>query len=359
MTIVQAYIVRMFFKYFGIVLGMVTVIYLAIDFFGRIDRLLALDLPPSDIIAYFLFKIPLIISQILPAALLLGVLIVFGLMTKNNEIIALKGGGISVLSLTRPMMVIGLILSLILFVFSEAVVPLSNSRVKEIIDPDTGERRMVTSRERNIWIRGDRCITHIAYYHPDESAIYGVIVIYFDDSFAMKRRIDAQRGEFSDNGWILYDIMVQRFDDNEEPHAVSVHERLTVDLNFMPDDLLRVVAESDEMSFGALLDYIRKVEREGYDATRYRVDLHAKIAFPWVCLIMALVGSGIALREKTREGGLAAGFAYGIATAFLYWGSYSFCLSLGYGYLLPPPAAAWAANVLFIGVAGLLMVNLD
>ena len=359
MTIVQAYITRMFFKYFGVVLTMVTIVYLAIDFFGRIDKLIALALPPSDIIAYFLFKIPLIISQILPAALLLGVLIVFGLMSKNNEIIALKSGGISVLSLTRPVIVIGVILSLVLFVFSEAVVPVANSRVREIIDPDTGERRMVTSRERNIWIRGDRSITHIAYYNPAESAIHGVIVIYFDDAFAMKERIDAQRGEFADNGWILYDGMVQRFDENDDHHVVSIHERLEIDLNFLPDDLLRVVAESEEMNFGALLNYIRKVEQDGYDATRYRVDLHAKIAFPWVCLIMALIGSGIALRGKTREGGLAAGFAYGIATAFLYWGCYSFCLSLGYGYLLPPPAAAWAANVLFMGIAGLLIFNLD
>lgn len=358
MTIVHAYISRMFFKYFGMVLGMVTVVYLSIDFFGRIDKLMALALPPSDIIAYFLFKIPLIISQILPAALLLGVLIVFGLMTRNNEIIALKSGGISLLSLIKPVLAIGLTLSVILFVFSEAVVPVSNSRVREIIDPDTDERRVVTSRERNIWIRGDRSITHIVHYNPAEPAIYGITVIYFDKDFVMERRIDAERGEFTDNGWLLYDGMVQRFDGNDDHDAVSLHDRLTVALDFMPDDLLRVVKESKEMNFGALLSYIRKIEREGYDATRYRVDLHAKTAFPWVCLIMGLMGSGIALRGRTREG-LAASFAYGIATAFLYWGCYSFCLSLGYGDLLPPPVAAWAANTLFMGIAGLLIFNLD
>jgi lipopolysaccharide export system permease protein len=359
MTIIHAYITRMFFKYFGMVLGMVTVVYLSIDFFGRIDKLIGLALAPPDIIAYFLYKIPLIISQILPAALLLGVLIVFGLMVKNNEIVALKSGGISVLNLIKPVIVIGLCLSVLLFVFSEAVVPVSNSRVSGIIDPETGESRIMTSRERDIWIRGDRSITHIAYYNPAERAVYGIIIIYFDDNFAMKRRIDAARGKYTGEEWILYDGMVQQFDGNDDQLAVSLHDRLEVVLDFLPDDLLQVVRESEEMNVGALLDYIRKIEREGYDATRYRVDLHAKTAFPWVCLIMALVGSGIALRGRTREGGLAAGFAYGIATAFLYWGCYSFCLSLGYGGLLPPFAAAWAANFLFMGVAGLLIINLD
>jgi lipopolysaccharide export system permease protein len=359
MIIIHAYITRMFFKYFGMVLGMVTVVYLSIDFFGRIDKLIALALGPSDIVAYFLYKIPLIISQILPAALLLGVLSVFTLMVKNNEIVALKSGGISVLNLIKPMVYIGLLLSVVLFIFSEAVVPVSNSKVSEIIDPDTGERRMMTSRDRNIWIRGDQSIIHIAHYDPAGPVVYGVILIYFDPDFAMNRRIDAKRGEYTREGWRLHEVMVQNFDHTDDQHAVRIHDRLAVDLDFRPEDLLQVVRESEEMNFWALLNYIRKIEREGYDATRYRVDLHAKAAFPWVCLIMALVGSGIALRGRTRDSGLAAGFAYGIATAFLYWGCYSFCLSLGYGNLLPPPAAAWAANVLFLGIAGLLILSLD
>jgi len=52
-------------------------------------------------------------------------------------------------------------------------------------------------------------------------------------------------------------------------------------------------------------------------------------------------------------------FAYGILTAFIYWSFYSFCLSLGYGNVLPPMLAAWIANLIFFCAAGLAVYNLE
>ena len=99
--------------------------------------------------------------------------------------------------------------------------------------------------------------------------------------------------------------------------------------------------------FRELLGYIRKVEAEGYAATAYRVDLWAKIAFPFICIILCLVGTGIAAKTALKDG-MAVSIAYGIGIAFLYWIFYSFCLSLGYGGMLPPPVAAWSANLVFL-----------
>ena len=112
------------------------------------------------------------------------------------------------------------------------------------------------------------------------------------------------------------------------------------------------------MSYNALRALIRKVEAEGYDATRYRVDLNYKIAFPVVCLIMCLVGTGIAVRGKLKEG-LPVIVSYGMGIAFLYWIVLSFCVSLGYGEILPPVAAAWAANLIFLCVGGIVLINAE
>ena len=108
MSIIHRYISLLFFKYFGIVLGVVIMIYLSIDFFGRIDKFIEAEIASSLIAAYFLYRIPLIVSQITPIAVLLGVLSGFGLMAKNNEILALKSGGISLKYLLLPIAVIGM-----------------------------------------------------------------------------------------------------------------------------------------------------------------------------------------------------------------------------------------------------------
>ncbi|MGB9498568.1 MAG: LPS export ABC transporter permease LptG [Dissulfuribacterales bacterium] len=358
MTIIHSYITRMFFKYFGIVLGMVIIIYLSIDFFGKIDKFIKASTTTTDIIAYFLYKIPLIMSQITPVAVLMSVLVVFGLMAKNNEIIALKSGGVSLYYLLLPVMIIGMCLSLLLFIFSEALVPISIVKAHQIRAKKTQAKKMMASRGKNIWIRGDQSITHIQYYNPSDQTVFGISIVYFDDSFGLKKRINAKKGRYGNGKWVLNDCMIQDFSNQDNDQQTNFYDEKSFQLNLLPSDLQQVAVKSEEMSFSRLLKYIRKIESQGYDATKYRVDLYAKTAFPFICLILSLFGSGLALRGSTKDG-MVISFAYGIITAFIYWSFYSFCLSLGYGNILPPLLAAWIANLIFFCAAGLAIYNLE
>jgi lipopolysaccharide export system permease protein len=73
---------------------------------------------------------------------------------------------------------------------------------------------------------------------------------------------------------------------------------------------------------------------------------------------MSIVGTGLALWRKKKEG-LAAGIFYGLGMAFLYWTLYSFCLSLGYGGMLPPIIAAWLTNAIFACLGTFVLLNAD
>lgn len=358
MTIIHRYISRLFFKYFAVVLLMVIVIYLSIDVFGRLDNLMEARLSLAEMFLFFAYKVPLIVSQVTPAAVLLGVLIVFGIMSKNNEIIALKSAGVSLQYLLLPILVIGLLLSSGLFVFSEGLVPITTTRANALMEERGDSRQVMRSREKNIWLKQHRAIMNIQYYHPSEKVIRGVSAMFFDADFHLIRRIDAQRGIYREGQWVLFSGMLQRLEPGSDAHETEFFQEKQVNLAFSPEDLKKVSRSAEEMSFSRLRRYVEKVAREGYDATHYRVDLYAKTAFPAVCLIMGLLGAAIALRGKTREG-MAVSFAYGIITAFIYWSLYSFCLSLGYGGVLPPFWAAWMVNLIFFCTAGLMVFNLE
>ena len=129
-------------------------------------------------------------------------------------------------------------------------------------------------------------------------------------------------------------------------HQLRLHDSIAVDIDLNPDDLAQVTKRSDEMGLVELGRYIEKVEREGYGATRYRVDYHGKIAAPFVCLFLSVLGTAIALRGKLREG-VPVSISYGLGIAFLYWIFNSFCLSLGYAEMMPPVISAWVANLVF------------
>jgi lipopolysaccharide export system permease protein len=358
MTIIQKYLTKELLKHFCIVLTAVVGIYLAVDFFGKIDNFLEANLPISRALAFFGLKIPFIVAQITPVGVLLAVLIVFGLMVNNNEIAALKGGGVSIFYLFKGVLVLCLIFSALLFFLSEVLVPITIGRANKIWHGEVKGESAVTSREKNIWIKGNRSIFRITYFDPSDETIFGATLLYFDDGFRLIKRIDAQKGVYSEGRWHLFNVVEQELEEDDRSYKVTYREKTSTNLDFVPEDLKRVVKKCEEMSYSELSAYIQGVEEEGYDATSYRVELNAKIAFPLVCVIMSIVGTGLALSRKKREG-FASNVVYGIGMAFLYWILYSFCLSLGYGEVLPPMIAAWLTNVIFmcLGILMLLHAN--
>lgn len=358
MSIVNKYISSEILRYFGIVLAMVVSIYIAVDFFEKIDDFLEAHLPFSTALIFFIFKIPFIISQIIPVCILLAVLIVFGLMSKNNEIIALKSSGVSIYYLLKPVLLIGFLFSILLFFLSEVIVPITMGKANRIWLKDVRKEAAVISREKDIWIKGNRLITHIKYYNPNAKAIFGITINYFDEDFKLIKRIDAQKGIFKQGKWSFHEVMEQNFNKQDGNNSIMFYEEKEENLDFSPEDLRRVIKKSEEMNFKELFAYIQKVEAEGYDATIYRVDLHAKIAFPFVCIIMGIIGVGIAAGAKIKES-LPVSIGCGLGIAFLYWVLYSFCVSLGYAGMIPSSLAAWTANLIFLCFGVFTLLNAE
>lgn len=358
MSIISKYLSREIARYFLVVLAMVVGIYVVVDFLEKIDDFMEAGLPFSKTLSFLIFKIPFIIAQITPVAILLSILIVFGLMSKYNEIVALRSSGTSTYQLLRPALTIGIILSVLLFFVSEILVPITMGKANRIWLTEVRRDTAITSREKNIWIKGNRLISHISFYNHRTQTLYGVTLNYFDDEFRLTKRIDASKGVFQGGQWVLEDAMVQQLKPDDEVYSIRLHDRWIESLDLLPDDLKRVVKKSEEMGFAELHDYIAKVESEGYDASLYRVDLHAKIAFPVVCIVMVLIGTGIAIRGRLKEG-LPVSISYGIGVAFLYHVFHSFCISLGYAEVLPPIIAAWSANLIFSCLGSFILLNAE
>ena len=138
MFILHRYLIKEILKHFGFVLVAAIGIYVSVDFFENIDKFMDAGLPISRIIEFLKLKLPLIIAQITPVGILLAVLITFGLMNKNNEIIALKSGGLSVYHFLRPILSLGILFSVFLFYLSEIVVPIfENSEIVGELDIDS------------------------------------------------------------------------------------------------------------------------------------------------------------------------------------------------------------------------------
>lgn len=332
-------------------------IYLSVDFFEKIDDFIEKGLPFSKAIIFFLYKTPFIIAQILPVSVLLSVIIVFGLMTRNREIIALKSSGFSLYTMAKPVVLMGFVFGVVLFIFSEAIVPIATERANQIWLREVRGESAVISREKDVWLKENRSIIHINHYDPSRQVVYGLSVYDFDADFRMKKRCDAQRAEYlpDKKQWQMFGLMEQTRAPDRESYTVKFYESQFIDIGLVPEDLTRVVKKSEAMGFSELRSYIHRIESEGYSSTSYKVDLYGKTAFPFICVIMSLMGTGLSMRRRIGEN-MAIGITSGIGIAFLYWVSYTFCLSLGYGEMLPPVIAAWTANLIFTAMGILLLL---
>ncbi len=357
MSILDRYLIKEIIKYFGIVLVAATGIYLVVDFFENIDRFLGAGLTVIRMIQFLQLKLPLIIAQITPVGILLAVLITFGLMNKNNEIIALKCGGMSIYYFIKPIFAVGLLVTILLFFLSEIVVPVTISKSNDIYRIEV-KKYTQTKGQKNIWFKSHRSIAFISYFNPREKTISGVTLNYFDSQFKLERRVDAARGGFQKDRWVFKDVMEQMLNKKTGSYEIQFHKEKVEKVDFLPEDLQRVAKKSEEMSYKELLSYIQDVEAEGYDATPYRVDLHGKFALPVACLIMSLIGTGITVGKISRHG-FAINIVLGILVIFLFWIMHSFCMSLGYGGMLPPVIAAWMSNFIFACFAIFNLLNAE
>lgn len=357
MPILDRYLIREIIKHFALVLVAGTGIYLVVDFFENIDNFMEAGLTVVRTLQFLQLKLPLITAQITPVGVLLAVLITLGLMNKNNEIIALKSGGMSIYSLIRPIFIVGLCATAFLFLISEIVVPLTIRKANDIYRMEV-KKYTQTRGVKDLWFKSHRCIVFISYFNPRKKTISGVTLNFFDNQFRLKRRIDAAEGQFRQGQWVLHDIMEQELNPNSATYDTRFIQEKVENIEFKPEDLQRVAKKSEEMSFQDLRRYIEDVESEGYDATPYRVDLHGKFALPLACLIVCLIGTGITVRKISKQG-LSVNVALGIVVLFLYWIVHSFCLSLGHGGMLPPIVAAWMSNFIFACVAVYSLLNAE
>lgn len=356
MQIIHGYLTRETLKMFTILLVAAACIYLVVDFFEKIDDFLESRVPMSEAVLFFLLRLPLIVAQVTPVGVLLAVLIVVGLMARNHELVALQSSGIGVYHLLRPIILGGLAFTLLLFFFAEIVVPIAMAKANHIWSVKVN-KQVATFKQKDIWIKGNRAIYHVAYFNPVDESISGLSFTFFDGRFNVARRIDAKRGVYKGGRWIVSDCVEQvRLGDGT--YSVTYPSGCTVAADLVPEDLKKVVKKSEEMSLNELSAYIRRVKEEGYDATPYQVDWHAKLAFPAICVVMSILSAGIAFRRRHKEG-VAVAVVYGIGLAFCYWVIYGVSLSLGYNGVLWPVAAAWTTNAIFTVVGVVILARVE
>lgn len=356
MTLLSKYIFKEFMRVFLAGLTTILVVYLCVDFLQRADDLIKYKATISQVSAYFLYGLPAMATQALPIAALLATLISLGNLSRYNEIIAMRAGGLSLSRIITPVFVGGLVISAFGFVNNELIMPVYSARANQIrfVEIEKKQQRVVF-QQRRLWLRGpNNSIANIEMVSPERERyeMLGINIYFLNPDYTVRERITADSLVWENNAWrfknsrkfiIAKNSVTSRSADGDIYNVVE-----------SPEDLSMIVKKSEEMNFTELWDYVRRLKTSGYKAVKYEVDLYGKLAFPLSSLLMVMIATPLSL-QKVRSGGTGKGFALAVLIAAIYWALMSVGKALGKSGVLPPLEAAWLANVAFgIGSVAIL-----
>jgi lipopolysaccharide export system permease protein len=352
--ILENYVAREFIKLMGLSLVTFVSLFIIVDFFEKIDRLVRAQLGPVALSEYLILKLPFAIGQVLPAAVLLGVMLTFGLMSRSHETMAIRTSGLNILSLVRPTLIYSGVVALLLLALNCYLIPWSQGRLDVFWQTQVDKKppRNLHNLE-HFWYKGDQAIYNIVMFRKDIQTLEGVKIYLFDRQFHLVQIIAAARAQWQGDHWRFSEGYVQFFAPTTGAVTGEKFQQRDLVLTEHPKDFADLEKKVTEMDVNELYNYTARLERDGYKSTPYRVDLYSRFSLALTPLILVILGLGLALRHERIH--LTSMVAVGLGFMFVYWLFFGFCASFGQAGSIPALLAVIAPHLAFGGVAAGLL----
>lgn len=366
MKILQRYYLAEFFKLFSIIGCGLGFIFSLMELINRINDFMPYRPSVKDLLLYSALNFPQYLLYLMPMAALISGLFVFGQAGRRKETTAVKASGGSMKKLLRPFLYSGVLLSAACFLIGEFIAPDFTARAHALKDTLSNSRKTLTFREGTTWLRTRDAIVKIDLFLPDKGIIKGISIMKMEDSMLVER-IEAESAEWrpavapappselikspstpsreTGGVWYLRDVTSYQI----KTGTVTKYTELQSDILDSRDIFREGGQRPDEMNVRELMTYTKKLKTAGFRNTKLIVDIHSRISYPLINVIMLVLGISLATRGTTGGGLITA--AVGIFISLLYWIGYTASLSLGYAGILPPFVAAWFMPLVFGGGA--------
>lgn len=338
----------------------------------QIPRLLAVLVARSadlaTILRVFLNLLPSILAVTLPMAFLLGVLLAFGRLASDSEIIALRAVGVSPLRLLAPVMMLAAGMTALTFYINAVALPRANQSYRELVFSlvVSKARTDVKARTFTDSLLPGRMMLYVQDIEPDTGR-WRNLLIHDTRDLREPKLILAKTGELV----VDRDRQIVRIElgpgsqhsffpsDPREYNRTafgSMGWDLPVD-EFFPDRKKLLLSKGDrEMTLGELGDRIAQMRSAGQPRKewgRFSVEWHKKFAIPAACLVFGLLGLALSLGSKKEA--RSSAFALSIGVIFAYYVLIRLGEQAGDTGMLSPFVSMWAANFALGAVAVTLL----
>ncbi len=369
MRLLDRYLIREWLVPFTVCLAGFMVLWIAFDLINELGDFIEVGLGASEIVRYYWVTLPGNLFVVVPVALLLSLMYAINQHSRHHEFIAIRNAGVSMFRMSAPYLLVGVLLSAVLYWSNEFWLP-SGLREGEMIKGGqvTGEKtRLGRGWIADVKFRNDEANRgwQIPAFNPGTGEMSGIgknpiIISWKWDDEQPKREIMAVRGKWENSGWTFDQVKDYKPTEGfPEAHPITLHQTLRMEeFGETPTQI------EGELKIAPLFDKrahkrwsVSLVEIDGYRRIHPNIapekkrilnaQYQARLAEPLTCLIVVLIAIPFAAPSGRRNA--AVGVAAGIIVCFAFFMVQQFSMAI-IGQL-SPHLAAWAPHALFGGLS--------
>jgi len=288
-------------------------------------------MPLGTAMQIFLLKLPYFVGFAFPMSMLLSCLMVYGRLSGDSELIALRSCGVSVYRLVAPAIAVGLLITAVNFAFNEAIVPTANRQAADVLEqavtkakPSFNERNILYQEFRSVRQptgRREEVLSRTFYAREyDGQRMKGLIITDLSQE-GLNQIIISESAEWNGEkkSWNFYNGTIYLVAPDGSYRNIVRFEEQELKLPRTPLDIAQTSRDSDEMSIREINDYLRLMEQSGNqrEIRKMRLRMQQKLALPFACLAFGLVGATMGVRPQRTS--RAAGFGLSLIIIVSYY----------------------------------------
>ena len=340
--------------------------------YKKLDELLGDTKLPFSVIAEFIgLIIPFSLIFTIPWAFLTGILLVFGRLSTDNELVSLRMTGWSMPRICASVFALSLALSAVCFWVNVDLAPAAKNRMKLLFYEVAVENPEALFQEGRVLDRVPGFRIHTGKRDGRELKNLEIIEL---DGFHAERTVRARRALLETKEGEL-DFTLRLFDAEIESYTLSAEKKiekidflsagetaLTFPLSRLKDKSMKVNAsmKTTEQLWQELSDKKDAIigrDMEPRHLSQSRTELNKRYSFSLACFTFALIGIPLGVTAQRRD--TSTGFALSLITATVYIGMIIFGDTMNEKPGSYPHLIMWLPNIVFLGVGGWLFYKLS
>ena len=343
-----------------------TVVSLSVGvMFDLIRKIVEFGLPFALALKILFLKLPSFLVLSFPMSVLLSTLLMYGKLSSNSELLALRSIGIKTSRFIVPALIVSIFMTGLTFFFNNSLVPYSNKLAEismrdglgkstiiengndiffpgygSLIDPETNK-----PSERNTYL------TQIFFSRVVENKIMKNVTLLDFSRIGNKQVLSAESASFDKKNtrWIFKNGKIIYFSDNSQTSIINF-DTYFYPLGDGPLKVSEIQNDANDMTVAEAIAAKNIYKNAGNvkEARKMKVRIQEKFTLPCACLVFGLIGSSLGSKSNLRSS-RSQGFGLSVILILIYYIMSFLFSSLGVKGVLTPVLAAWLPVLISMG----------